>query len=60
MCIEMEGAFIVHVCFLCNVSYLILHSIYNIPNNDNLITYNNLLREDSLINTLEQYLQMSY
>lgn len=56
MCIEMEGAFIVHVCFLCNVSYLILRSIYNIPNNDNLITYNNLLREDSLINTLEQYL----
>lgn len=44
LCVEMEGAAIAQVCYLCNIPFLILRSISDTPNsNDNVITYEEFL-----------------
>lgn len=43
LCVEMEGAAIAQVCHLCNIPFLILRSISDAPNNDNVVTYEEFL-----------------
>ena len=43
LCVEMEGAAIGQVCFLCQVPCLVLRSISDCPNNNNRITYDEFL-----------------
>lgn len=45
LCVEMEGASIAQVCNLCNVPFLILRSISDVPNNDNVVTYDEFLSD---------------
>ena len=47
LCIEMEGAAIAQVCYLCNIPFLILRSISDTPNNNN----NTLTYEEFLISS---------
>ena len=43
LCVEMEGASIAQVCYLSHVPFLIIRSISDVPNNDNVITYEEFL-----------------
>ncbi len=43
LCVEMEGAAIGQVCFLCKVPCLVLRSISDCPNNHNRIIYDEFL-----------------
>lgn len=47
LCVEMEGASIAQVCYLSNVPFLVLRSISDTPNNDNVITYEEFLESSS-------------
>ena len=47
LCVEMEGASIAQVCFLCNIPFLIIRSISDVPNNDNAITFEEFLESSS-------------
>lgn len=47
LCVEMEGASIAQVCYLSHVPFLILRSISDVPNNDNVITYEEFLEMSS-------------
>ena len=46
LCVEMEGASIAQVCYLSHIPFLIIRSISDTPNNNNVITYEEFL-EDS-------------
>lgn len=43
LCVEMEGASIAQVCYLSHVPFLIIRSISDVPNNDNVVTYEEFL-----------------
>ena len=43
LCVEMEGASIAQVCYLSHIPFLIIRSISDVPNNDNVITYEEFL-----------------
>lgn len=47
LCVEMEGASIAQVCYLCHIPFLILRSISDVPNNNNAITYEEFLEDSS-------------
>lgn len=47
LCVEMEGASIAQVCFLSHIPFLILRCISDIPNNKNIITYEEFLENSS-------------
>lgn len=47
LCVEMEAASIAQVCHLCNIPFLIIRSISDIPNNNNTITYEDFLEISS-------------
>ena len=47
LCVEMEGASIAQVCYLSHIPFLILRSISDVPNNDNVITYEEFLEKSS-------------
>lgn len=47
LCVEMEGASVAQVCHLCSLPFLVLRSISDIPNNDNVVTYEEFLIKSS-------------
>ena len=47
LCCEMEGASIAQVCYLSHIPFLVLRSISDIPNNDNVVTYEEFLESSS-------------
>jgi adenosylhomocysteine nucleosidase len=47
LCVEMEGAAIAQVCYLCNIPFLILRCISDVPNNNNEITFQEFLESSS-------------
>ena len=44
LCVEMEGASIAQVCYLSHIPFLIIRSISDVPNNDNVVTYEESLK----------------
>ena len=60
LCVEMEGASIAQVSYLSHIPFLIIRSISDIPNNDNVITYEEFLETSSkkiakgMINIIEE------
>ncbi len=49
LCVEMEGASIAQVAKLCNIPFIILRSISDVPNNNNKITYEEFLESSTKI-----------
>ena len=47
LCVEMEGASIAQVCYLSHIPFLVLRSISDVPNNDNVVTYEEFLISSS-------------
>ena len=47
LCVEMEGASIAQICYLSHIPFLVLRSISDTPNNDNVITYEKFLESSS-------------
>ena len=47
LCVEMEGSSIAQVCFLSKVPFIVIRAISDIPNNDNVITYEEFLEDSS-------------
>lgn len=47
LCVEMEGASIAQVCYLSHIPFLVLRSISDTPNNNNVITYEEFLEDSS-------------
>lgn len=45
LCVDMEGASIAQVCYLSNIPFIIIRSISDVPNNNNVITYEEFLKE---------------
>lgn len=43
LCVEMEGASIAQVCYLSHIPFLIIRSISDVPNNSNVVTYEEFL-----------------
>lgn len=43
LCVEMEGASVAQVCYLSHIPFLIIRSISDVPNNNNVITYEEFL-----------------
>lgn len=48
LCVEMEGASIAQVCYLSHIPFVIIRSISDVPNNDNVITYEEFLEISSV------------
>lgn len=48
LCVEMEGASIAQVCYLSHIPFLVIRSISDTPNNNNVITYEEFLKESSI------------
>ena len=47
LCVEMEGASIAQVCYLSHIPFLVIRSISDVPNNNNVITYEKFLNDSS-------------
>ena len=47
LCVEMEGASIAQVCYLSNIPFIVIISISDVPNNNNVLTYEEFLNESS-------------
>lgn len=56
---EMEGASIAQVCYLCHVPFLILRSISDVPNNNNVVTYEEFLEHSTIViaNSMKKILE---
>lgn len=59
LCVEMEGASIAQVCFLSHIPFIVIRSISDTPNNNNVITYEEFLESSSIIvaNVLKKILE---
>lgn len=57
LCVEMEGASIAQVCYLCNIPFMVIRSISDSPNanEDNKITYEEFLEKSC--NIVAKYLK---
>ena len=62
LCVEMEGASIAQICHLCHIPFLILRSISDTPNNNNVITYEQFLQTSSknIANAMNLILEKLY
>ncbi len=49
LCCEMEGASIAQVCFLSHIPFLVIRSISDVPNNDNVVTYDEFVESSSAL-----------
>lgn len=49
LCVEMEGASIAQVCYLCNIPFIVLRSISDTPNGNNGIDFDKFLNDSSNI-----------
>ena len=49
LCVEMEGASIAQVCYLSHIPFIVIRSISDVPNNKNVITYEEFLESSSKI-----------
>lgn len=49
LCCEMEGASIAQVCFLSHIPFLVIRSISDVPNNDNVVTYEEFVESSSIV-----------
>ena len=49
LCCEMEGASIAQVCFLSHIPFLVIRSISDVPNNNNVITYEEFVESSSTV-----------
>ena len=49
LCCEMEGASIAQVCFLSHIPFLVIRSISDVPNNDNVVTYEEFVEHSSVV-----------
>ena len=47
LCVEMEGASIAQVCYLSHIPFLVIRCISDIPNNQNVMTYEEFLEISS-------------
>ena len=47
--VEMEGASIAQVCYLNHIPFLILRSISDVPNNNNVVTYEEFLEHSTKV-----------
>jgi len=45
----MEGASIAQVCFLSHIPFLVIRSISDVPNNDNVVTYEEFVQSSSSV-----------
>jgi len=43
LCVEMEGASVAQVCYLCSIPFLIIRSISDTPNNNNAVMFDEFL-----------------
>ena len=46
-CIEMEGAAVAQVCYLCNKPFMVLRSISDKPNGENTVTFEQFIKPSS-------------
>jgi adenosylhomocysteine nucleosidase len=49
LCVEMEGASIAQVCYLSHIPFIVIRSISDVPNNDNVMVYEEFLEKSSKI-----------
>ena len=59
LCVEMEGASVAQVCILDHIPFLVIRSISDTPNNNNVITYEEFLEKSSknIANFMNQILK---
>lgn len=48
LCVEMEGASIAQVAYLSHIPFVVIRSISDVPNNNNVVTYEEFLESSSL------------
>ena len=49
LCVEMEGASVAQVCFLCKIPFIVLRSISDTPNGNNEIDFDKFLNDSSKV-----------
>ncbi len=47
LCVEMEGASIAQICYLSHIPFLVIRSISDVPNDNNVVTYEDFLELSS-------------
>jgi len=60
LCVEMEGASIAQICYLAHVPFVIIRSISDVANNNNVVTYEEFLNSscEKIANVMERAIKM--